>query len=194
MAHGTTAAGIGIATAIPDISHTCDLSLACRNMGYLTHWARPEMEPLSSWTLCWVLKPLSNSRNSRLMSYHLFEGNMCSSWLLSDFFEFSSFTIECIGVSSSSLPSFLPSPLFLPLPPPSFLFKKLMLHRGFFKSMGLCLSSWKILSNHLLQHYLYLFSHFFFQNLNYIYARHFCWVNATYTLFSIFNFLIFPLI
>ena len=30
----------------------------------LTHWAKPGIEPASSWTLCWVLNPLSHNRNS----------------------------------------------------------------------------------------------------------------------------------
>ena len=30
----------------------------------LTQWAKPEIEPESSWTLCWVLNPLNHSGNS----------------------------------------------------------------------------------------------------------------------------------
>ena len=37
---------------------------ACDNAGSLTHWARPGVKSTSSWTLCWVLNPLSHNRNS----------------------------------------------------------------------------------------------------------------------------------
>ena len=36
------------ATATPDPSHICDLHHSCGNNGYLTHWARPGIEPASS--------------------------------------------------------------------------------------------------------------------------------------------------
>ena len=37
---------------------------ACSDAGSLTHRASPGIEPESSWTLCWVLNPLSHSGNS----------------------------------------------------------------------------------------------------------------------------------
>ena len=37
------------------------------NAGSLTHWSRPEVEPTSSRTLCWVLNQLSHNRNSGLV-------------------------------------------------------------------------------------------------------------------------------
>ena len=36
----------------------------CSNMGSLTHWARPGVQPVSSETLCRVLNPLSHNGNS----------------------------------------------------------------------------------------------------------------------------------
>ena len=39
---------------------------ACGIAGSLTHWARPGIEPVSSWRLCWVLSLLSHNGNSRL--------------------------------------------------------------------------------------------------------------------------------
>ena len=40
------------------------------NAGSLTHWAKPGIEPTSSWTLCWVLNPLSHNGNSgNILSY-----------------------------------------------------------------------------------------------------------------------------
>ena len=38
---------------------------ACSDAGSLTHWVRPEMEPVSPWSLCWVLNPLSHNENSQ---------------------------------------------------------------------------------------------------------------------------------
>ena len=38
--------------------------LACGNTGSLTQWARPGIEPTSSWTLCQVLNLLSYNGNS----------------------------------------------------------------------------------------------------------------------------------
>ena len=35
-----------------------------RNTGALTHWARPGIEPTSSWTLCWVFNLLNHKENS----------------------------------------------------------------------------------------------------------------------------------
>ena len=37
---------------------------ACSNSGSLTHGAKPEIEPASSRTLCWVLNLLSHNGNS----------------------------------------------------------------------------------------------------------------------------------
>lgn len=33
---------------------------ACSNTGSLTHWGRSEMEPTSSWTLCWATVGIPN--------------------------------------------------------------------------------------------------------------------------------------
>ena len=40
---------------------------ACGNARSLTHWMWPGMEPESSWTLCWVLNPLSHNGNSLIL-------------------------------------------------------------------------------------------------------------------------------
>ena len=40
------------------LSHICDLWI-------LRHWARPVIEPLSSWRLCWVLNLLTHYGNSQ---------------------------------------------------------------------------------------------------------------------------------
>ena len=37
---------------------------ACSNTRSLTQWARPRIEPECSWTLYWVLNPLSHNGNS----------------------------------------------------------------------------------------------------------------------------------
>ena len=47
----------------PHQQHTLTMP-ACDNARSLTHWARPGIEPTSSWALCWVLNPLSHSGNS----------------------------------------------------------------------------------------------------------------------------------
>ena len=39
-------------------------SIACDHAGSLTPWARPGIEPVSSWALCQVLNPLCHNRNS----------------------------------------------------------------------------------------------------------------------------------
>ena len=39
------------ATATPDPSRVCDLHTADHNAGFLTYWARPGIEPRSSWIL-----------------------------------------------------------------------------------------------------------------------------------------------
>ena len=49
------------ATVTPDPSQVCDLTTAYSNTGSLTHWARPEIGPVSSWILvrfinCWATK------------------------------------------------------------------------------------------------------------------------------------------
>ena len=36
---------------------------ACGNTSSLTHWARPEIKPAPSWTLCQVLNLLNHNRN-----------------------------------------------------------------------------------------------------------------------------------
>ena len=43
----------------------------CGNAGSLTHWARPEVEPSSSRTLCWVLNPPSHNRHSLSVAFCL---------------------------------------------------------------------------------------------------------------------------
>ena len=43
------ATATAIATRAP--SHVCDLHHSSGNTGYLTHWARPGIEPMSSWIL-----------------------------------------------------------------------------------------------------------------------------------------------
>ena len=43
--------GYATATAIQDPSQTFDLHHSSRNAGSLTHWARPGIEPASSWML-----------------------------------------------------------------------------------------------------------------------------------------------
>ena len=42
---------------------------ACSNPGSLTHWARPGIEPTSSWTLCQVLNPQNLSGNFWFLSF-----------------------------------------------------------------------------------------------------------------------------
>ena len=49
-----------------DLSHICDLHCSLCNMGSLTHWARPEIKPVPSCTLCWVLHPVSRNGNSHI--------------------------------------------------------------------------------------------------------------------------------
>ena len=39
------------------------------NDGSLTHWEKPGIEPLSSWTLCRALNPLSHSGNSSIFPF-----------------------------------------------------------------------------------------------------------------------------
>ena len=39
------------------------------NTGSLTHWVRPEIEPTSSWTLCWVLNPVNHNGNSQFLLF-----------------------------------------------------------------------------------------------------------------------------
>ena len=46
------------AMATLDLSCICDLYMAHGNTGALTHWARPGIEPLTPWTLCWGLNAL----------------------------------------------------------------------------------------------------------------------------------------
>ena len=49
---GAVAAGLRQATAMHDPSHICDLyTTAHGNAKSLTHWARPGIEPVSSWIL-----------------------------------------------------------------------------------------------------------------------------------------------
>ena len=62
--------GIGAAAAGP-ITHplqhqiwATSVTSACSNARFSTHWARPGIEPVSPWTLCWVLNPLSHNGNS----------------------------------------------------------------------------------------------------------------------------------
>lgn len=45
-------------------THQWPMLQLAANSGSLTHWLRPAMEPTSSWTLCWVLNPLSHKENS----------------------------------------------------------------------------------------------------------------------------------
>ena len=66
---GTVAAAYVIAIAIHDASHICDYTRAHSNIGSLTHWARPGIEPISSWTLCQVLNPLRQDGNSIFFSW-----------------------------------------------------------------------------------------------------------------------------
>ena len=54
------------ATATLDLGCICDP--ACSNARSLTRWARPEIEPTSSWTLCLVLNLLSLSIGTPLHS------------------------------------------------------------------------------------------------------------------------------
>ena len=51
------------ATAPLDQSLICDLSHSFQQRQILAPWARPAIESASSWTLCWVLNPLSHNRN-----------------------------------------------------------------------------------------------------------------------------------
>ena len=52
------------ATATPDLSCICNLCCSLWQWQTLTHWARPGIEPTSSWTLCWVLNATSHNGNS----------------------------------------------------------------------------------------------------------------------------------
>ena len=52
------------ATATPDLSFIWDLHCSLQQHQSLTHRARPGIEPVSSWTLCWILNLLSHSENS----------------------------------------------------------------------------------------------------------------------------------
>ena len=56
--------GLGVKHQIWATSGT--YTTACGNTRSLAHWARPEIEPTSSQKQCWVLNPLSHSRNSHL--------------------------------------------------------------------------------------------------------------------------------
>ena len=51
------------ATAVPDLSCTCNLAAARGNAGAIANWARPGIKPTSSWAPCRVLNPLSHNRN-----------------------------------------------------------------------------------------------------------------------------------
>ena len=73
MAYGSLrASGPGRATAgsIPQPwqhwtwARSATYTIACSNAGSWTHWVRPEIEPPSTWTLCWVLNLLSHNGNS----------------------------------------------------------------------------------------------------------------------------------
>ena len=54
-----------------DLSRICNLY---SEAGSLTHWARPGVEPTFSWTLCWVLNPLSHNGD---LSFDYSHSNDC---------------------------------------------------------------------------------------------------------------------
>ena len=58
------------ATAIPNLSHICDLQSCLANARSLTHWARPGIEPTSLRTQWWVLNLLSHNRSSSRVVLH----------------------------------------------------------------------------------------------------------------------------
>ena len=43
--------GPGLGDEMPDLSHICELHHSCGNPRSLTHWAKPGLEPASSWIL-----------------------------------------------------------------------------------------------------------------------------------------------
>ena len=52
------------ATALPYSSFICKLCYSLQQCWILNHWARPGMEPSSSWRPHWVLNPVNRNRNS----------------------------------------------------------------------------------------------------------------------------------
>ena len=82
-AFGSSQARGRIRAAAADLCHSqgnkgSELHLQLRlqlfsNPGSLTHWASPAIKTASSWTLCWVLNPLSHSGNSftHILSFDL---------------------------------------------------------------------------------------------------------------------------
>ena len=52
------------ATATLDPSRVCDLHYSLWQHRILHLLIEAGIEPISSWTLCWVLNPLSHNRNS----------------------------------------------------------------------------------------------------------------------------------
>ena len=50
---------------------TVTYTTAWGNAGSLTHWLRPGIEPMSSWTLCRVLNTLSHNWNSSSLSFFM---------------------------------------------------------------------------------------------------------------------------
>ena len=53
------AATVAYATAMATMDSSCICCLHCSNTRSLTHWARPGIEPTSSWTVCLVLNQLN---------------------------------------------------------------------------------------------------------------------------------------
>ena len=69
-------------TEMQDLSRICDLRSSLGQCRSLTHWARPGIEPASSWTPCWVLNPLSHHGNSYFPSHLLFSWKKINARLL----------------------------------------------------------------------------------------------------------------
>ena len=60
---------------------------ACSNARSLTHWAKPGIEPAFSWTLFWVLNPLSHNGNYFLLFVSLANCSVCKcEWTQTSFF------------------------------------------------------------------------------------------------------------
>ena len=64
------------ATAMLDLSCICDLRCSLQQRWILNLLNEARVEPASSWTLCWVLNPLSHNGNSLLCFFFFFSNKL----------------------------------------------------------------------------------------------------------------------
>ena len=87
---------------------------ACSNALSLTHWAKPGIEPMSSWTLYQVFKPLSHNRNSlrgyswlqpdnRNSKHYCYQVDGFGVWWVSSFFPLCLHFLLAINYQETSL-------------------------------------------------------------------------------------------